>query len=591
MDEEEALTKKKRNRRRIAGIVIVVLLLLILLITLGRDIFVTRGQTYIPKLTLELDMSHLGQPPVVLLSLDLPPVRLPSAKPVSIGLPGKIEGVIPSDGTPFSPTIKPKVTFIPVFKKNLCKNLVAEPSAIVYQTITPPGSQTKPIDFRLVLPTAETLSIDAPQPEAECLKVVAPVKEKKSPVIKEETGAGVKKPFVTDTGFVCPVPISESDLAGPNLSPELLEELLKCLPADLCGNGTIDGGEECDPPGALVCPGLSACTVACTCGLVPPWREPPKELPPEERERTKVSLEPKRVISSEVKSELLTEIRETRRSVGQKFIEFVYGLFGITPPEPAVKVPISIEAVRRTIDLPERVVEFVEKTVIKTEVVEKKVEFVPEELSRELEAIRKQAEELRAPVAALKQCAISGTDANLDGFYELTSSCVQYRKCTIDLTGLSARNDVAYRSTIDNVDGKVSKVLKFPEGVAALKPELTCDGIKVAAAATISPFRAGTGGSTACAAGPTISTSSPLPDGTRGTAYSQTLAASGGQGSLTWSVSSGSLPSALSLNASTGVISGTPDTVASNSFTILVTDSCSSAQTNSKAFTLEIRSP
>jgi hypothetical protein len=46
---------------------------------------------------------------------------------------------------------------------------------------------------------------------------------------------------------------------------------------------------------------------------------------------------------------------------------------------------------------------------------------------------------------------------------------------------------------------------------------------------------------------PTITTAN-LPNGTVSQAYSQTLAATGGDGSYSWSVSSGSLPSGLSLN-------------------------------------------
>jgi hypothetical protein len=54
---------------------------------------------------------------------------------------------------------------------------------------------------------------------------------------------------------------------------------------------------------------------------------------------------------------------------------------------------------------------------------------------------------------------------------------------------------------------------------------------------------------------PTITTTS-LPDATRGTHYSTTLAASGHPG--TWSVPDGSLPAGLGLDPATGTISGTP---------------------------------
>ncbi len=65
-----------------------------------------------------------------------------------------------------------------------------------------------------------------------------------------------------------------------------------------------------------------------------------------------------------------------------------------------------------------------------------------------------------------------------------------------------------------------------------------------------------------------------LPNGTQGTAYNQSVTASGGTGTpYTYSVSSGALPSGLSLNTSTGQISGTPSAGGSFSFTIRAVDS------------------
>ena len=62
-----------------------------------------------------------------------------------------------------------------------------------------------------------------------------------------------------------------------------------------------------------------------------------------------------------------------------------------------------------------------------------------------------------------------------------------------------------------------------------------------------------------------------LPTGTLGVPYSQTLTASGGAGSYTWSVASGSLPNGLTLSSS-GVISGTPTVVSSFNFTAKALD-------------------
>ena len=70
-----------------------------------------------------------------------------------------------------------------------------------------------------------------------------------------------------------------------------------------------------------------------------------------------------------------------------------------------------------------------------------------------------------------------------------------------------------------------------------------------------------------------ISTTS-VPAATAGSAYPDTvLAASGGQGPYSWSVTSGSLPPGLSLDASSGTLSGTPTTGGTYPFTVGVTDS------------------
>ena len=70
-------------------------------------------------------------------------------------------------------------------------------------------------------------------------------------------------------------------------------------------------------------------------------------------------------------------------------------------------------------------------------------------------------------------------------------------------------------------------------------------------------------------------TSSSLPVFTRNSAYSTTLSAtdSDGGSSVTYSLVSGSFATGLSLNSSTGVISGTPTSSINTSFTIRATDS------------------
>ena len=84
------------------------------------------------------------------------------------------------------------------------------------------------------------------------------------------------------------------------------------------------------------------------------------------------------------------------------------------------------------------------------------------------------------------------------------------------------------------------------------------------------------------AAAPTITTSS-LPDGKVGEAYSQILTATG-TAPITWSIDGG-LPAGLSLNADTGEISGTPTAEGTATFTVKATNSAGS---NTKELSITI---
>ena len=64
-----------------------------------------------------------------------------------------------------------------------------------------------------------------------------------------------------------------------------------------------------------------------------------------------------------------------------------------------------------------------------------------------------------------------------------------------------------------------------------------------------------------------------LPGGTQGVAYSQQLTAEGGLAPYSFAVSSGALPAGLTINATTGVIAGTPTGSGDATFAITVTDS------------------
>ena len=87
---------------------------------------------------------------------------------------------------------------------------------------------------------------------------------------------------------------------------------------------------------------------------------------------------------------------------------------------------------------------------------------------------------------------------------------------------------------------------------------------------------------------PLAVTTTSLPGATVGGSYRQTLAASGGIAPYTWSVSSGSLPTGLSLNPSTGVISGTPAVLGTSTFTVTVTDAQTPAMTASQQLSITV---
>jgi hypothetical protein len=85
---------------------------------------------------------------------------------------------------------------------------------------------------------------------------------------------------------------------------------------------------------------------------------------------------------------------------------------------------------------------------------------------------------------------------------------------------------------------------------------------------------------------PIAVTTTSLAAATLGQAYSAALAATGGVPPYTWAVTAGSLPTGLSLDPATGIISGTPAVPGTGAFTAGVTDSESPPMSASQALSI-----
>ena len=88
---------------------------------------------------------------------------------------------------------------------------------------------------------------------------------------------------------------------------------------------------------------------------------------------------------------------------------------------------------------------------------------------------------------------------------------------------------------------------------------------------------------------PTITTTT-LPPGEISIPYSKTLSVSGGVAPFTWSRTAGNLPNGITLNSTTGTLSGTPTQFGTFSFTVRVTDGFGSIATKALSL-LIVRTP
>lgn len=92
-----------------------------------------------------------------------------------------------------------------------------------------------------------------------------------------------------------------------------------------------------------------------------------------------------------------------------------------------------------------------------------------------------------------------------------------------------------------------------------------------------------------CAAAPVQIVTSTLPNAVWHRRFEQNLQASGGSGNYLWSVSAGSLPPGLLLDAGTGLLSGRVRTKGSWNFTVTARDAQNASVSGERSFTLVVR--
>ncbi len=205
--------------------------------------------------------------------------------------------------------------------------------------------------------------------------------------------------------------------------------------------------------------------------------------------------------------------------------------------------------------------------------------------------------------AAITVGATQSDDARAQ--YSNFGPCLDIWAPGTDITSAGIASDTATA-----VKSGTSMATPHVAGAAALlkgaTPSLTPAGVASALIANATPgvvtdaqldspnrllFTGGTGtGGGSTGGGTTVTpravAGTALAAGTVGSAYSQTLAATGGTAPYTWSVASGMLPAGLALNPTTGVIAGTPTVAAQSSFTVRVTDSKAATATSARSITV-----
>jgi hypothetical protein len=219
--------------------------------------------------------------------------------------------------------------------------------------------------------------------------------------------------------------------------------------------------------------------------------------------------------------------------------------------------------------------------------------------SERLKELEKQVQETLKPIVpngvrrevAQQYVIYAPTTTEKDSEYTMTAICISGNgACALNAEYVSGTG-VITKEKIGEIKGSATLKLFIPVGQVAVRLSLWRNGQKVYEHPNFITVKVGptaTVPTATTAAALSITTSSPLPSGTLDVAYSTTLAATGGTTPYTWSITRGNLPDGLSLNSSTGVISGTPTSTGLSIFDVTVTDA--NNNTNTKEFRLTINS-
>lgn len=157
---------------------------------------------------------------------------------------------------------------------------------------------------------------------------------------------------------------------------------------------------------------------------------------------------------------------------------------------------------------------------------------------------------------------------------------------------------VGFSGTVTCSNASIGPAENHAFGLVATVPSTASAETVYSAMATVSsgtpdpaPANNTATATTTVVAPPIVISPATLASGSIGSAYSQTLSASGGEGPYSYSLSAGSIPVGITLS-SAGVLSGTPTSAGTYNFTVTATDSSAGGPySGSRAYTLTIAAP